>query len=203
MLADEHRFRSEEGMYEQLANDLGATGTFDSGEAACKAAIKAMGDVKAKMGERSPSSSTSSRRSAMRRWTRCADCAGHCDATHQAGRGEGRVRAGQALGHLQRPVLRLLQSQRRCQVRRRVLGDVRRRHEGLVRRQVQRQVRRQSVERRDLRRHLRREVRRADPGELQRELRRELQAEGVGLVQRHVQRRAAPRRCRRRSATAR
>jgi hypothetical protein len=81
-----------------LATDLGATGTFENGEAACKAAIKAMGDIKAKMGgtisiklEVKPPECRAS-------LDAYADCAGHCDATIKPGEAKVECEPGKLSG---------------------------------------------------------------------------------------------------------
>jgi hypothetical protein len=81
-----------------LAKDLGAPGTFKSGPEACKAAVKAMGDVKAKMGataviavEVEPPVCSASLDAA-------ADCAGKCDASVKGGKAEVKCEGGEISG---------------------------------------------------------------------------------------------------------
>ncbi len=81
-----------------LATDLGATGTFENAEAACKAAIKAMGDAKAKLGgsfqiklEIKPPECHAS-------LDAFADCAGHCDANIKPGEAKVECEPGKLSG---------------------------------------------------------------------------------------------------------
>ncbi|HEY2514299.1 MAG TPA: hypothetical protein VGI39_25705 [Polyangiaceae bacterium] len=80
-----------------LAKDLGGTGTYATGEEACKAAVKAMGDAKAKLGAvkvaitmRPPEC-----RASMSAY---ADCAGHCDATVKPGEAKVECEPGKLSG---------------------------------------------------------------------------------------------------------
>ncbi len=68
-----------------LASDLGAKGDFKSGEEACKAAIKAMGDVKAKMGANAKVALDIVPPRCEASMDVMADCAGKCDATVKPG----------------------------------------------------------------------------------------------------------------------
>ncbi len=64
-----------------LAADLGQKGDFPSGEAACKAAIKAMGDVKAKMGAKATIALDIKPPQCGASMDAMAKCSGECDAS--------------------------------------------------------------------------------------------------------------------------
>jgi hypothetical protein len=81
-----------------LATDLGATGTFDTGEAACKAAIKAMGDVKAKMGAKFAVKLEIKPPECHASIDAYADCAGHCDASIKPGEAKVECEPGKLSG---------------------------------------------------------------------------------------------------------
>jgi hypothetical protein len=81
-----------------LAADLGEPGNFESGESACKAALKAMTDVKAKLGgsfrvqlEIKPPECRAS-------LDAYADCAGHCDANIKPGEAKVECEPGKLSG---------------------------------------------------------------------------------------------------------
>ncbi|HKQ54797.1 MAG TPA: hypothetical protein VJT12_02795 [Methyloceanibacter sp.] len=81
-----------------LAKDLGATGEFADGKAACEAAVKIMGEVRAKMG-------ASAKASLVVQPPRCsasmdayADCAGKCDVTATGGKAEVKCEGGELSG---------------------------------------------------------------------------------------------------------
>ncbi len=87
------------GACANLASDLGASGgDYKDATAACQAAIKVMGDVKAKMGASASISidivppKCSASMSAM------ADCAGHCDASASGGKAEVKCTGGDISG---------------------------------------------------------------------------------------------------------
>ncbi len=77
-----------------LAKDLGAAGDFDSGEAACKAAIKAMGDVKAKMGAKASIDLQVKPPVCSASIDAMAECSGKCDASVQGGKADVKCEGG-------------------------------------------------------------------------------------------------------------
>ncbi len=81
-----------------LANDLGVTGTFDNGDAACKAAIKAMGDAKAKMGGSFSIKLDVKPPECRASMDVMADCAAHCDATIKPGEAKVECEPGKLSG---------------------------------------------------------------------------------------------------------
>jgi hypothetical protein len=81
-----------------LASDLGATGPFDGAEAACKAAIKAMGDVKAKMGKSFSVKLDIKPPECHASLDAYADCAGHCDASIKPGEAKVECEPGKLSG---------------------------------------------------------------------------------------------------------
>jgi hypothetical protein len=68
-----------------LAKDLGATGDYKDGEDACKAAIKVMGEVKAKMGAGAKISLDVAEPHCGVDVQAYGDCSAHCDATVKPG----------------------------------------------------------------------------------------------------------------------
>src|SRR5439155_3575700 len=68
-----------------MAKVLGATGEFKDGTEACKAAIKAMGDVKAKMGAKATIALDIKPPHCEASMDAMADCAGKCDASIKPG----------------------------------------------------------------------------------------------------------------------
>jgi len=68
-----------------LAKDLGATGDFKDGKAACEAAIKAMGDIKGKMGAKVAIGMTVKPPVCAADISAMTDCAAKCDATVKPG----------------------------------------------------------------------------------------------------------------------
>lgn len=68
-----------------LAKDLGATGDFKDGTAACEAAVKAMGDIKAKMGGKIAISLNVKPPVCSADMNVMADCAAKCDANVKPG----------------------------------------------------------------------------------------------------------------------
>lgn len=69
----------------QLAHDLGAQGDFKDGQEACKAAAKAVGDLKAKFGANAKITLDVSEPHCGASIDAYADCAGHCDASVKGG----------------------------------------------------------------------------------------------------------------------
>lgn len=68
-----------------IAKDLGATGDFKDGKAACDAAIKAIGDVKAKLGANAKMTLTFTEPRCQADMNVYADCAGKCDVKATGG----------------------------------------------------------------------------------------------------------------------
>jgi hypothetical protein len=81
-----------------LAKDLGATGDFADGKSACEAAIKAMGDVRAKMGANAKATLVVQPPHCSASMDAYADCAGHCDASVQGGKAEVKCEKGELSG---------------------------------------------------------------------------------------------------------
>ena len=81
-----------------LATDLGATGTYNSAEAACKGAIKVMGDVKAKLGASFTVKLDIKPPECRASLDAYADCAGHCDATLKPGEAKVECEPGKLSG---------------------------------------------------------------------------------------------------------
>ena len=71
-----------------LAKDLGASGDFADGKAACDAAIKVMGEMRAKMGAKASASLAVTPPHCSASMDAMADCAGKCDASVQGGKAE-------------------------------------------------------------------------------------------------------------------
>jgi hypothetical protein len=81
-----------------LAKDLGATGDFATGEDACKAAVKAMGDVKAKMGASAKIAIDIKPPECRASMDAYADCAGHCDVNVKPGEAKVECEPGKLSG---------------------------------------------------------------------------------------------------------
>jgi len=81
-----------------LAKDLGASGDFADGKAACEAAIKVMGEVRAKMGANAKASLAVQPPHCSASMDAYADCAGHCDASVQGGKAEVKCEPGKLSG---------------------------------------------------------------------------------------------------------
>ncbi len=81
-----------------LAKDLGATGDFADGKSACEAAIKVMGEVRAKMGANAKASLVVQPPHCSASMDAYADCAGHCDASVQGGKAEVKCEKGELSG---------------------------------------------------------------------------------------------------------
>jgi hypothetical protein len=81
-----------------LAHDLGATGDYKSGQEACKAAEKAIGDVKAKLGASAKISLDVSPPHCGASVDAYADCSGHCDASVTPGKAEVKCEGGKVQG---------------------------------------------------------------------------------------------------------
>ncbi|MDP9035218.1 MAG: hypothetical protein M3O50_10445 [Myxococcota bacterium] len=81
-----------------LARDLGAAGEFKDGQDACKGAIKAIGDVKARMGARAEIKVDVTEPHCGVDLNAYADCAGHCDATVKGGKAEVKCEPGKLQG---------------------------------------------------------------------------------------------------------
>jgi hypothetical protein len=81
-----------------LAHDLGATGEYKDGQEACKAATKAIGDVKAKLGAKAKVALDVTEPHCGIEVNAYADCAGHCDATVTPGKAEVKCEPGKLQG---------------------------------------------------------------------------------------------------------
>jgi hypothetical protein len=81
-----------------LAKDLGAKGDFKSGEEACKAAIKAMGDAKAKLGANAKVALSIEPPKCSASMDAYADCAGSCDASVKGGSAKMECKGGEISG---------------------------------------------------------------------------------------------------------
>ncbi|HLK40824.1 MAG TPA: hypothetical protein VKU41_28920 [Polyangiaceae bacterium] len=81
-----------------LAHDLGGAGDYKDGQDACKAAIKVMGDVKAKMGANVKMSLDVTEPHCGVDVNAYADCAGHCDASVKGGKAEVKCEPGKLQG---------------------------------------------------------------------------------------------------------
>jgi hypothetical protein len=81
-----------------LAKDLGATGDFADGKSACEAAIKVMGEVRAKMGANAKATLVVQPPHCSASMDAYADCAGHCDASVQGGKAEVKCEKGELSG---------------------------------------------------------------------------------------------------------
>src|SRR5262249_31100954 len=81
-----------------LAKDLGAKGDFADGQAACKAAIKVMGEVKAKMGASAKIALDLQPPKCSALMSAMADCAGSCDASVKGGKADVKCEGGEISG---------------------------------------------------------------------------------------------------------
>jgi hypothetical protein len=81
-----------------LAKDLGASGDFADGKAACDAAIKVMGEMRAKMGAKASASLAVTPPHCSASMDAMADCAGKCDASVQGGKAEVKCEKGELSG---------------------------------------------------------------------------------------------------------
>jgi hypothetical protein len=81
-----------------LAHDLGATGDYKDGQEACKAADKAIGDVKAKLGANLKIALDMTEPHCGVQIDAYADCAGHCDATVTPGKADIKCEPGKLQG---------------------------------------------------------------------------------------------------------
>jgi hypothetical protein len=81
-----------------LAHDLGAQGDFKDGQEACKAANKAIADVKAKAGANAQIKLDATEPHCGVDVHAYGDCAGHCDATVQPGKAEVKCAPGKLQG---------------------------------------------------------------------------------------------------------
>jgi hypothetical protein len=81
-----------------LAHDLGAQGDFKDGQEACKAASKAIADVKAKFGASAKVKLEATEPHCGVEVHAYADCAGHCDATVKPGSAQVKCEGGKLQG---------------------------------------------------------------------------------------------------------
>lgn len=81
-----------------LAKDLGSKEQFADGTSACKAAIKVMGDVKAKMGASASIKLDLQPPKCSASMSAMADCAGSCDASVKGGKAEVKCEGGEISG---------------------------------------------------------------------------------------------------------
>jgi hypothetical protein len=81
-----------------LAHDLGATGDYTGGQDACKAAEKAIGDAKAKLGGSVSMKLEFSEPHCGFEMSAYADCSGHCDATVTPGKADVKCEPGKLQG---------------------------------------------------------------------------------------------------------
>ncbi|MFO0736666.1 MAG: hypothetical protein U0270_12345 [Labilithrix sp.] len=81
-----------------LAKDLGATGDWKDGKSACEAAIKAMGDVKAKMGAKAAINLVFEPPRCEADMNVMADCAGKCDVKASGGKAKVECEPGKLSG---------------------------------------------------------------------------------------------------------
>jgi hypothetical protein len=81
-----------------LAADLGAKGPFATGEEACKAAVKVMGEVKAKLGANAKLDLVVQPPQCSASMDAMADCSGKCDASVQGGKAEVKCEGGELSG---------------------------------------------------------------------------------------------------------
>src|SRR5687767_1756973 len=81
-----------------LAKDLGGKGDVKSGPDACKAAIKVMGEVKAKMGASAKLAIDLAPPVCSASMDAMADCAGSCDASVKGGKAEVKCEGGEISG---------------------------------------------------------------------------------------------------------
>lgn len=81
-----------------LAKDLGATGDFADGKSACEAAVKAMGDVKGKIGAKAKLALDVTPPKCGISLGAMADCAASCDASLSGGKAELKCEGGELSG---------------------------------------------------------------------------------------------------------
>ena len=81
-----------------IAKDLTGKGDFASGEEACKAAIKAMGDAKAKLGANLKVALTVQPPQCAASMDAMAECSGKCDASVSGGKAEVKCEGGELSG---------------------------------------------------------------------------------------------------------
>ena len=81
-----------------LAKDLGSKEDFKDGTSACKAAIKVMGEVKAKMGASAKISLDIKPPVCSASMSAMADCAGECDVKATGGKAEVKCEGGEISG---------------------------------------------------------------------------------------------------------
>jgi hypothetical protein len=81
-----------------LARDLGAAGDYKDGQEACKAAVKALGDSKAKLGAKAKVTLDVTEPHCGVDVSAYADCAGRCDASVSPGQAEVKCEPGQLQG---------------------------------------------------------------------------------------------------------
>jgi len=81
-----------------LAKDLGATGDFPDGKSACDAAVKVMGEVRAKLGANAKANLVVQPPKCTASMDAYADCAGKCDASVQGGKAEVKCEKGELSG---------------------------------------------------------------------------------------------------------
>jgi hypothetical protein len=81
-----------------IAKDLGATGDFKDGKAACDAAIKAMNDVKGKLGAKAQLALTIKEPKCAADLNVYGDCAGKCDAKVSGGKAKVECEPGKLSG---------------------------------------------------------------------------------------------------------
>jgi len=81
-----------------IVHDLGGGGDFADGKAACDAAIKVMGETRAKLGAGAKATLVTQPPHCSASMDAYADCAGHCDATVQGGKAEVKCEGGELSG---------------------------------------------------------------------------------------------------------
>jgi hypothetical protein len=81
-----------------IAHDLGASGDFADGKAACDAAIKVMGETRAKLGAGAKATLVTQPPHCSASMDAYADCAGKCDANVQGGKAEVECEPGKLSG---------------------------------------------------------------------------------------------------------
>src|SRR3954466_9977550 len=86
------------GACTNLAKDLGASGDFADGHAACEGALKAMADTRAKIGANFKAALVVNPPHCSASMDAYADCAGHCDANVQGGKAEVKCEGGEISG---------------------------------------------------------------------------------------------------------
>jgi len=81
-----------------LAKDLGASGDFADGKSACEAAIKVMGETRAKLGANAKATLVTQPPKCSASMDAYADCAGKCDTTVEGGKAEVKCEKGELSG---------------------------------------------------------------------------------------------------------